>query len=99
MRHTAITKLVQAGVDLPTIQKISGHKTLAMVLRYVHVHGRHIDQAIRALGRTVPQRPGNKSVDAITPELHPAAVGAAMASHPSAVKTIPDQKLTGSKDQ
>lgn len=31
MRHTAITKLVQAGVDLPTIQRISGHKTLAMV--------------------------------------------------------------------
>jgi integrase len=34
MRHTAITKLVQAGVDLPTIQRISGQKTLAMVLRY-----------------------------------------------------------------
>ena len=44
MRHTAITKLVQAGVDLPTVQRISGHKTLAMVLRYTHVHGRHIDQ-------------------------------------------------------
>jgi site-specific recombinase XerD len=27
MRHTAITKLVKAGVDLPTIQRISGHKT------------------------------------------------------------------------
>jgi site-specific recombinase XerD len=25
MRHTAITAPVQAGVDLPTIQKISGH--------------------------------------------------------------------------
>ncbi len=27
MRHTAITRLVKACVDLPTIQKISGHKT------------------------------------------------------------------------
>jgi integrase len=54
MRHTAITKLVQAGVDLPTIQRISGHKTVAMVLRYVHVHGQHIDQAIRAIGRGLP---------------------------------------------
>ena len=27
MRHTAITKLVQAGVDLPTVQRVSGHKT------------------------------------------------------------------------
>lgn len=49
MRHTAITRLVKAGVDLPTIQRISGHKTLAMVMRYVHVHGSHIDKAIASL--------------------------------------------------
>jgi integrase len=55
MRHTAITKLVKAGVDLPTIQRISGHKTLAMVMRYTHVHGEHIDRAIAALGRTLPR--------------------------------------------
>lgn len=54
MRHTAITKLVQAGVDVPTIQRISGHKTAAMVLRYVHVHGQHIDEGIAALGRGLP---------------------------------------------
>ncbi len=62
MRHTAITNLVKAGVDLPTIQKISGHKTLVMVLRYVHVHGRHIDQAIRTIGRGVPKHPVNTKV-------------------------------------
>ena len=55
MRHTGITNLVEAGVDLPTIQRISGHKTLAMVLRYTHVHGCHIDQAIRAIGRGLPE--------------------------------------------
>jgi hypothetical protein len=66
MRHTAITRLVKAGVDLPTIQKISGHKTLAMVLRYVHVHGEHIDAAIGALNDSFS--------DAITPELHTPAV-------------------------
>jgi integrase len=54
MRHTAVTKLVQSGVDLPTIQRISGHKTIAMVLRYVHVHGQHIDRAIRTIGRSLP---------------------------------------------
>ena len=59
MRHTAITKLVQAGVDLPTVQRISGHKTLAMVLRYTHVHGRHIDDAMRAIGRTLPKQAAN----------------------------------------
>jgi integrase len=66
MRHTAITRLVKAGVDLPTIQKISGHKTLAMVLRYVHVHGEHIDAAIRVLD--------SSALDTITPELHTPAI-------------------------
>lgn len=70
MRHTAITRLVEAGVDLPTVQRISGHKTLAMVLRYAHVHGRHIDEAIRALGRTVPRQVENKAADKVTRELH-----------------------------
>ncbi len=49
MRHTAITRLVKAGVDLPTIQKVSGHKTLQMVLRNTHVHGPHIDRAMTNL--------------------------------------------------
>jgi len=39
MRHTAITQLVQGGADLPTIQKISGHKTLVALMRYVHIAG------------------------------------------------------------
>jgi integrase len=34
MRHTAGTRLVRAKTDIPTIMKISGHKTVAMVLRY-----------------------------------------------------------------
>lgn len=62
MRHTAITRLVKARTDLPTIQKISGHKTVAMVLHYTHVHGVHIDNAIEALD--------DAFADAITPELH-----------------------------
>ena len=70
MRHTAITKLVKAGVDLPTIQKISGHKTLAMVLRYTHVHGDHIDQAISAIGVDFPEPTKNKNADTITLKLH-----------------------------
>ncbi|MBD3761464.1 site-specific integrase [Rhizorhabdus sp.] len=62
MRRTAITRLVRAGVDLPTIQRISGHKTLSMVLRYVHLHGDHIDSAMNALDRTISGK--------VTPELH-----------------------------
>lgn len=32
----------QAGVDLPTVKRISGHKTLQMVERYSHQNGAHI---------------------------------------------------------
>lgn len=53
MRHTAITHLVQAGVDLPTVQKISGHKTLSMVARYAHANGSHIDTAMDRLERRI----------------------------------------------
>jgi integrase len=49
LRHTAITHLVQAGVDLTTVQKISGHRTLSMVARYAHANGTHIDAAMDKL--------------------------------------------------
>jgi integrase len=60
LRHTAITNLVQAGVDLAAVQRISGHKTLAMVMRYSHMHGQHNDRAIAAL----------ETAGTITQELH-----------------------------
>ena len=49
LRHTAISHLVQAGVDLPTVQRISGHKTLQMVVRYSHQNGEHIRAAMDKL--------------------------------------------------
>lgn len=49
LRHTAITHLVQAGVDLPTVQRISGHKSFDMVVRYSHQNAKHIDSAMDKL--------------------------------------------------
>ena len=49
LRHTAITHLVQAGVDLPTVQRISGHKSLQMVSRYAHQNAAHIENAMDQL--------------------------------------------------
>ncbi len=49
LRHTAITHLVQAGVDLPTVQRISGHKSFDMVVKYSHQNGSHIDSAMDKL--------------------------------------------------
>lgn len=64
LRHTAITELVTAGVDLPTIQKIFGHKTLAMVLRYTQLSNQHIDRSVALLDASF--------AGAVTPELHTA---------------------------
>ena len=75
MRHTAITRLVEEGIDLPTIRRISGHKTLPMVLRYAHVSGRHIDNAMAALDRAVPELNAggeNAAGTQVTPKLHAA---------------------------
>jgi hypothetical protein len=50
------------GAKLPTIQRISGHKTLAMVMRYVHLSDERIDSSITAIDTGF--------LDAITLELH-----------------------------
>ena len=70
MRHTAITNLVRAGIDFPTIQTISGHRALAMVLRYAHVHAGHIDTAIEAIGRTAVEPRKNENPDTVPREFH-----------------------------
>lgn len=73
MRHTAITRLVQAGADLPTIKRISGHKTTAMVEHYTHIFGDHINGAMAALDIGVPA--------AVTQELHTPAPAADLAGN------------------
>lgn len=63
LRHTAVTHLVQAGVDLPTVQRISGHKTLAMVARYAHQNGAHIQAAMDRLQGRMTNSGSQKVVD------------------------------------
>ena len=36
LRHTFATRLVQAGVDLYTVQKLGRWKTISMVMGYAH---------------------------------------------------------------
>lgn len=48
MRHTLVTNLSRS-VDIATIQKISGHKTAAMVMHYTHVNDAHVDNALGLL--------------------------------------------------
>jgi site-specific recombinase XerD len=49
----ALNILIQAGVDLPTVKRISGHKTLVMVERYSHQNGEHIQTAMDKLEKRI----------------------------------------------
>jgi integrase len=49
LRHTFASRLVMAGVDLPTVQALLGHKTIAMTLRYTHLSSDHKQRAVGKL--------------------------------------------------
>ena len=49
LRHTFASRLVMAGVDLPTVKELMGHKSIAMTLRYMHLSIDHKQRAVRAL--------------------------------------------------
>ena len=50
LRHTAASNLVMAGVDLFTVSKILGHRTLEMTQRYSHLSPSHLSEAAQKLG-------------------------------------------------
>jgi integrase len=51
LRHTFASRLVMAGVDLPTVQALMGHKRIDMTLRYTHLAPGHKHTAIAVLDR------------------------------------------------
>jgi integrase len=52
LRHTFVSRLVMAGVDLRTVQELSGHKELNMLTRYAHLAPAHNRKAIELLDPT-----------------------------------------------
>lgn len=49
LRHTFATTLIQSGQRLDVVQHLLGHRSLAMVMRYVHQHGPEARRAVAHL--------------------------------------------------
>jgi integrase len=49
LRHTALTRMAMAGVDLPTLRELAGHTNIQMTMRYVHPTPEHKRAAIQKL--------------------------------------------------
>jgi integrase len=57
LRHTFAGRLVMAGVDVPTVKELLGHKDMSMTLRYTHLSSDHKQRAVRMLeqfGEKIP---------------------------------------------
>ena len=55
LRHTFATRLIQAGVDVFTVQKILGHSTITMSMRYVHSFEPEMRAAVEKLDEKFAQ--------------------------------------------
>lgn len=49
LRHTFASHLVMAGVDIPTVSRLMGHKSITMTMRYSHLAPNHLSKAVDAL--------------------------------------------------
>jgi site-specific recombinase XerD len=49
LRHTFISRLVQAGRPLPEVAALAGHRDIKMTLRYAHLAPSHLLAGIQAL--------------------------------------------------
>ena len=56
LRHTALSRMAMAGIDLPTLKEIAGHSQIQMTMRYVHPspeHKRRVVQTFEAFCKTL----------------------------------------------
>lgn len=64
LRHTFASQLIQAGASLAEVQKLLGHKSITMTMRYAHLCHEQTTEAVRKLDErinsisTIPLRTG-----------------------------------------
>ena len=56
-RHTFASNLIMEGVDIMTVKKLMGHKTLTMTLRYAHLAPNHKTKAVSLLDKIMSLNP------------------------------------------
>ena len=49
LRHTFISRLMMAGVDVRTVMDLAGHKSISMTMRYAHLAPGHSARALEKL--------------------------------------------------
>jgi len=49
LRHTFISRLMMAGVDVRTVMELAGHKSISMTMRYAHLAPGHSAKALEKL--------------------------------------------------
>jgi site-specific recombinase XerD len=49
LRHSFISRLVQAGVSLPEVAALAGHRDIRMTMRYAHLAPQHLRHSIASL--------------------------------------------------
>jgi len=56
IRHTFASHLVMAGVDITTVSRLLGHKSLTMTLRYSHLAPSHMVKAVDILDNVLNEK-------------------------------------------
>lgn len=57
LKHTALSRMIRAGVDIVTVSEIAGHSDIKMTMIYCHSDGQSKREAVEKVSRIYFQPP------------------------------------------